>query len=60
MDCAEASYRDLFAVAATGTTSFGGITYSTIAQNMTGLIAAGSNGLNHGKVPWFTDPDLHD
>ncbi|EIM83848.1 uncharacterized protein STEHIDRAFT_62467 [Stereum hirsutum FP-91666 SS1] len=40
--------RDLFAVAATGTTSFGGITYSTIAQNITGLIAAGSNGLNHG------------
>lgn len=39
--------RDLFVTAASGTTSFDGVTYSTIAQNITGLIAPGSTGINH-------------
>lgn len=41
-------YRDLFAAAATGTTEFDGVHYSTTAQNITGLVAAGSDGVNHG------------
>ncbi|KAF8972963.1 hypothetical protein BDZ97DRAFT_1649476 [Flammula alnicola] len=40
--------RDLFVSDALGTTSFGGTTYSTTAQNITGLLAAGSVGVNHG------------
>lgn len=33
---------------AIGTTSYGDYTYSTVAQNITGLMAAGSDGVNHG------------
>lgn len=33
---------------AVGTTSFGGITYNTVAENVTGLLPVGSNGVNHG------------
>ncbi|KAF5392697.1 hypothetical protein D9757_000987 [Collybiopsis confluens] len=39
--------RDELVAAALGTTSFGGTTYSTTAQNLTGLLAAGSAGVNH-------------
>jgi hypothetical protein len=30
-------------------TSFNGVTYSTTVVPITGLLAAGSNGINHGK-----------
>ncbi|KZV71215.1 hypothetical protein PENSPDRAFT_578227 [Peniophora sp. CONT] len=40
--------RDALVAAAVGTTSFGGVTYSTTAQNITGLLAPGSAGVNHG------------
>jgi len=40
--------RNLFAGNATGITSFGGVTYSTTAENITGLLAPGSAGVNHG------------
>jgi hypothetical protein len=36
------------AAAAVGTTSFGGVTYSTKARNITGLLVPGSAGVNHG------------
>jgi len=39
--------RDLLVAAATGTTSFGGVTYSTTAQQLTGLLPVGSAGINH-------------
>lgn len=34
--------------AAVGVTAFDGVTYTTVAQNITGLIEAGSTGVNHG------------
>ncbi|KAJ4001930.1 hypothetical protein F5050DRAFT_1559717 [Lentinula boryana] len=40
--------RDELSAAAIGTTSFGGVTYSTAAQNLTGLLPPGSAGVNHG------------
>jgi len=40
--------RDLLAASAVGTTSINGVTYSTTAQNLTGLLAAGATGVNHG------------
>ncbi|TFY82185.1 hypothetical protein EWM64_g1836 [Hericium alpestre] len=40
--------RDALVAAAVGSTSFDGVTYSTTARNVTGLIAAGSQGVNHG------------
>ncbi|KAI0745485.1 hypothetical protein C8Q76DRAFT_607381 [Earliella scabrosa] len=40
--------RDELVAGAIGTKSFGGITYSTTARAVTGLMAAGSQGVNHG------------
>ncbi|KAI0087931.1 hypothetical protein BDY19DRAFT_951087 [Irpex rosettiformis] len=40
--------RDALVDAATGTTSHGGVTYSTTSQTLTGVMPAGSNGVNHG------------
>lgn len=40
--------RDNFVANATGTKSFGGVTYSTVSQTVTGLLPVGSNGINHG------------
>lgn len=40
--------RDEIVAAVTGTTSFDGVSYSTKAENITGLLAPGSNGVNHG------------
>ena len=34
--------------AAAGTTSFDGVSYTTVAENLTGLLAPGSTGVNHG------------
>ncbi|KAF8549684.1 hypothetical protein OG21DRAFT_1488339 [Imleria badia] len=39
--------RDELVAGAVGQTSFGGVSYSTTAQNITGLLAAGSTGVNH-------------
>lgn len=36
--------RDALAASAIGTTSFGGVTYYTTAENITGLLAPGSTG----------------
>lgn len=36
--------RDALVANAVGTTSFGGVTYSTTAKNIAGLLAAGSTG----------------
>lgn len=41
--------RDALVKAATGTTSHNGVTYSTTAQTLTGVMPAGSNGVNHGN-----------
>jgi len=40
--------RDSLVGNATGTTSFGGVRYSTTAENIIGLLAPGSEGVNHG------------
>ncbi|KAI0330131.1 hypothetical protein GY45DRAFT_1251395 [Cubamyces sp. BRFM 1775] len=40
--------RNELVESAIGTTSFDGVTYSTTAQNVTGLLPVGSNGVNHG------------
>ncbi|KAJ7730262.1 hypothetical protein DFH07DRAFT_969257 [Mycena maculata] len=40
--------RDLLVAAAIGLTSHEDVTYSTVAQNLTGLLAPGSVGVNHG------------
>jgi len=40
--------RNNLVAAAIGTTSYGGTTYNTVAQNITGLMPAGSAGVNHG------------
>ncbi len=34
--------------AAVGTKSHGGVTYNTVATTITGLMPAGSDGVNHG------------
>ena len=39
--------RDTLVQSAVGITSNNGVTYSTTAQNITGLMAAGSAGVNH-------------
>ncbi|KAJ3564329.1 hypothetical protein NP233_g8366 [Leucocoprinus birnbaumii] len=40
--------RDNFVANATGTRSFGGVTYSTVSETLTGLLPTGSAGINHG------------
>jgi len=40
--------RDLLVTAANGTTSFGGVTYTTRVERMANLMASGSVGVNHG------------
>ncbi|KAG2150813.1 hypothetical protein DEU56DRAFT_576475 [Suillus clintonianus] len=40
--------RNQLVTAAVGKTSFGGVRYITTAQNITGLLAAGADGVNHG------------
>ena len=41
--------RNLLVQNAVGKTSFAGVKYSTTAENITGLMAAGSDGVNHGE-----------
>lgn len=40
--------RNLLVSNAVGITTFGGVTYSTTAETITGLLAPGSTGVNHG------------
>ncbi|KAF8160998.1 hypothetical protein B0H34DRAFT_795841 [Crassisporium funariophilum] len=40
--------RDTLVANALGTTSFGGVTYSTVSQSVPDLLPIGSNGVNHG------------
>jgi len=40
--------RDALVATAIGKTSFGGVNYKTVAENVTGLLAPGSQGVNHG------------
>ncbi len=51
--------RNELAASAIGTTSFGGVTYSTTARNVTGLMAAGSQGVNHGTSALRFCPRYH-
>jgi hypothetical protein len=39
------------AALASGSTNFGGVSYSTTVQNITGLLKPGSTGVNHGIWP---------
>ncbi|RPD66460.1 hypothetical protein L226DRAFT_550422 [Lentinus tigrinus ALCF2SS1-7] len=40
--------RNELVAAAVGTKSHDGVTYNTVARNITGMMPAGSNGVNHG------------
>jgi len=40
--------RDLFVSGAVGKTKYGGVKYSTVAKNLTGLLPPGDTGVNHG------------
>ncbi|PPQ99722.1 hypothetical protein CVT24_009705 [Panaeolus cyanescens] len=40
--------RNLLVASAVGATSFNGVNYMTVAQNVTGLLPIGSAGINHG------------
>ena len=42
--------RDELVAAAVGMKSRDGITYNTVAKNVTGLMPAGSDGVNHGML----------
>lgn len=49
--------RDALVSGAIGQKSYGGVTYSITARNISGLIAAGSTGVNHGSL--VTSYSLH-
>lgn len=42
---------DALVSSAVGSTHYGGVKYSTTAQTLTGVMAAGTAGVNHGKIP---------
>jgi hypothetical protein len=42
-------FSDSFVKSAIGLKKYKGVKYQTTAQSITGLIAAGSNGINHGE-----------
>jgi len=42
---------ELVSTATSRTVSYGGISYKTTSQNVTGLLPAGSTGVNHGANP---------
>lgn len=39
-------------------TSFDGVSYSTTSEDISGLLAAGTQGVNHGKPPRAPSPCL--
>lgn len=46
---ADDAHSDEFVEGALKVTSYKGLTYTTIAENITGLLAPGSVGINHGE-----------
>jgi len=42
------TFRNKLVAAALGRTYFGGVAYTTTAENITGLLAPGADGINHG------------
>lgn len=48
----------LVATATKGETSFDGVKYSATAKNVTGLLSAGSNKINHGKNSSYSSGTL--
>lgn len=48
------AFSDNLVAWALGEKSHGGVTYQTTAQNVTGLLQAGTQGINHGE---WCDPD---
>ena len=45
--------------AAVGTTRFGGVTYSTTAETLTGVMVVGTSGVNHSERRSMPSPDQH-
>lgn len=43
-------HSDSFVKAALGTTSFGGVSYTTTAETLEGVMVDGTTGVNHGKT----------
>lgn len=43
------SFSNNLVAAAVGETSYDGVKYSTTAKNISGLLAPGDNGINHGQ-----------
>ena len=54
-------FSDAFVNSALKLKKYKGVTYSVVAQNITGLIAPGSSGINHGKCNrnWTLNPARH-
>jgi hypothetical protein len=50
----QSSFSDQLVSAAIGKTRFLGVNYNTVAQNITGLLAPGSDGVNHGELDWLS------
>lgn len=50
--------RDQLVAHAVGLKTWGGVNYYTVAQNITGLMRAGSEGVNHGEVFVLVCPAL--
>lgn len=46
--------RDALVAAAVAGSNFDGVTYSTTAENITGLLQAGDAGVNHGPCLGFS------
>ena len=46
---ADDAHSDEFVEGALKVTSYKGLTYTTVAENITGLLAPGSAGINHGE-----------
>ena len=42
--------RDALVQGALGTKNFGGVTYSTTAETLTGVMVSGTTGVNHGEM----------
>ena len=49
MNAADSARSDELVALAVGTKTHDGKTYNTVANNITGLMPAGSEGVNHGE-----------
>ena len=52
--CIYSCLSDALVAAALDNPSDGSVSYEVTAQNLTGYLAAGSNGINHGKGAFLT------